>query len=49
MAADGIQHDSQVEDFPAHQRNYDGFIAILKWSSIAVAIITAIVMFIIAS
>ena len=36
-------------DQPAHVRNYDGFIRVLKVSTIVVAIVTAIVVLIISS
>lgn len=48
MAANGVQQDnSSGTDFVAHQRNYDGFLRILKRSTIAVVIVAAIVVFII--
>jgi hypothetical protein len=37
------------KDLPAHQRGYDGFIRILKISTLLVAIITAVVIYIIAN
>ena len=37
----------QDENFPAHAKNYSGFINLLKYSTILVAIITAIVVYII--
>jgi len=50
MAANGIeQHEASGMDLPAHERNYDGFLKVLRWSAVAVAIITAIVIYIIAS
>jgi len=50
MAANGIeQHEANGMDQPAHERNYEGFLKVLKRSTIAVAIITAIVIYIIAS
>ena len=50
MAANGIeQNDASGMDLPAHERNYEGFLKVLKWSTIACAIIAAIVVYIIAS
>ena len=50
MAAESVQQsESDDADFQVHARNYDGFLTILRWSSIAVAIITVIVVYIIAS
>ena len=50
MAAESVQQsESDDADFQVHVRNYDGFLTILRWSSIAVAIITVIVVYIIAS
>lgn len=50
MAANGIeQNDVNGMDLPAHERNYDGFLKILKRSTIAVAIISAIVILIISN
>ena len=48
MTANGMeQHDASVDDFPIHERNYNGFLTILKRSALAVAIVSAIVIFII--
>lgn len=50
MAVDGVQGDSASGmDLPAHIRNYDGFLKVLKRSTIAVAIVTAIVILIISN
>lgn len=49
MAADSIQQqDAVTDDVEVHERNYHGFLKVLKWSMGAVAIITAIVILIIA-
>lgn len=48
-ASDGHVLDFQAEEYPVKQRNYDGFLVILKRSTIAVVIIAAIVVFIIAT
>ena len=39
-------HDS---NFPAHLRNYFGFMTLLKWSVIVAAITTAIVLYVISN
>ena len=39
-------HDS---NFPAHVRNYLGFMSLLKWSLIVAAITTAIVLYVISN
>ena len=39
-------HDS---NFPAHVRNYLGFMTLLKWSIILTAIITAVVLYVISN
>ena len=39
-------HDS---NFPVHVRNYLGFMNLLKWSIILVAIITAVVLYVISN
>ena len=49
MTADGTQSHDNAAQLVVHERNYDGFIVILKRSTIAVAIIAAIVVYIIAS
>lgn len=36
-------------NFPAHARNYEGFLTLLKWSIVITAIITAAVIFIISN
>ena len=50
MTADGVQQQQQGAsgmDLPAHRRNYEGFLRVLRRSTIAVAIVTAIVILII--
>ena len=49
MASESDARASQGKGYPSHQRGYDGFIRILKMSTIAVAIITAVVIYIIAT
>ncbi len=36
-------------NFPAHVRNYLGFMTLLKWTVILTAIITAVVLYVIAN
>ena len=47
MAADGAQQDANGTEFQVHQRNYLGFLTILKRSMVGVAIITALVIYLI--
>ena len=49
MAANEANREAGKMDFPAHERNYSGFIKLLKLGTIATAIVTAIVMLIIAN
>lgn len=50
MAADSVQHsEPNAAQIDVHARNYAGFLTILRRSTIAVAIIAAIVVYIIAS
>ena len=49
MAGDKSQPNVTEMDYPAHERNYSGFIKLFKWSTIATAIIAAIVIYIIAN
>ncbi|MEO8618099.1 MAG: aa3-type cytochrome c oxidase subunit IV [Sphingomicrobium sp.] len=37
------------QNFPAHARNYEGFLKILKWGTIFSAIVAAVVVYIIAN
>lgn len=47
MPADQVNPQAGAMDYPAHERNYSGFIRILKISSVIVAIISAVVVYII--
>ena len=48
--ADDQAHPTATEmDYPAHERNYSGFIRLFKMSTVAVAIIAAVVLYIIAN
>ena len=49
MAADQAPHTATEMDYPAHERNYSGFLRLLKISIVVVAIVTAVVMLIIAN
>lgn len=50
MMADDKVHPTATEmDYPAHHRNYDGFIKLLKYGIIASAIVTAVVLYVIAN
>jgi len=48
MAADQVNPEAGKMDFPAHQRNYTGFIKALKVSTIITAIVALLVILIIA-
>jgi hypothetical protein len=37
------------ENYPAHAHGYEGFLTLLKWSMVVVAIVAAVVIFIIAN
>ncbi|MEP7317008.1 MAG: aa3-type cytochrome c oxidase subunit IV [Sphingomicrobium sp.] len=37
------------QNFPAHARNYDDFLKMLKWGTILTAIVAAVVVYIIAN
>ncbi len=41
MGSDQVNPEAGKMDYPAHERNYSGFIKLLKWSTIVTAIITA--------
>lgn len=49
MAANKANPKAGEMDYPSHERNYSGFIKLLKWGSVATAIITAVVLLIIAN
>lgn len=46
VSSGGRGHD---ENYPAHAHGYEGFLTLLKWSTIVTAIVTAIVILIIAN
>ena len=49
MAADSKLQTSTDPNLPAHKRDYAGFITLLKWTIVVVAIIAAAVIYIISN
>ena len=49
MAADTKPQTSSDPNLPTHTRDYAGFITLLKWTMVIVAIIAAVVIFIISN
>jgi len=49
MAANRVNPQAGKMDYPAHERNYTGFIKLLKIGTLITAIVTAVVLFIIAN
>jgi hypothetical protein len=49
MAAQEANREAGKMDFPVHERNYAGFIRLLKIATVITAIIAAVVIFIIAN
>ena len=49
MAADTKSQPSTDSNLPAHTRDYAGFITLLKWTILVVAIIAAAVIYIISN
>ena len=47
MAAEINPQNSSDPNFPAHARNYEGFITMVKYAVVAVAVIAAVVIYII--
>lgn len=47
MAANKADHTATEMDYPAHERSYSRFLNLLKWSVLGVAIIAAVVIYII--
>jgi hypothetical protein len=45
MAAHKAQHNVGEMDYPAHERNYSGFIKLLKFGTIITAIVVVIVLY----
>ncbi len=49
MAAERANPEAGKMDYPAHERNYSGFIKLMKISTVIAAIVAAVVIFIIAN
>ncbi len=49
MGSDQVNPEAGKMDYPAHERNYSGFIKLLKVSTILTAIVTAVVILLIAN
>jgi len=49
MAANRSNPEAGKMDYPAHERNYTGFIKLLKMATVIAAIVAAVVVFIIAN
>ena len=49
MAGDQAHPTATEMDYPAHERNYSGFIKLLKISTVITAIVSAIVILLIAN
>ncbi len=49
MAADKATPKAGEMDYPAHERNYSGFLKLLKWGTIASGITALVVVLIIAN
>lgn len=49
MAAEQSKIPASEKDLPAHQRNYEGFVKLLKWTALASFLIALIVMFLISN
>ena len=41
MASDKADPNATEMDYPAHERNYSGFIKLFKWGTVATAIVSA--------
>ena len=49
MADDRIHPTATEMDYPAHERNYSGFLKLLKYGTIFSAIVAAVVIFVISN
>ena len=49
MAAEQQNIPVTEKDLPAHQRNYEAFVTLVKWTAVAAFIIALIVMFLISN
>ena len=49
MAANRSNPEAGKMDYPAHERNYSGFVRLLKIGTVIAAVVAAVVVFIIAN
>ena len=49
MAAEQSNIPASEQDLPAHQRNYEGFVKLLKWTALGAFLIALVVMFLISN
>ena len=49
MASEKADPNATKMDYPAHERNYSGFLKLFKWGTLGTAIIAAIVIAVIAN
>ena len=49
MAAEKSKIPASEQDLPAHQRNYEEFVKLLKWTALAAFLTALIVMFLISN
>lgn len=49
MGSDQVNPQAGKMDYPAHERNYSGFIKLLKMSTIITAIVTLVVVLLISN
>ncbi len=49
MAAEQSNIPASEKDLPAHQRNYESFTKLIKWTALAAFLIALIVMFLISN
>ena len=49
MGSDRVNPQAGKMDYPAHKRNYSGFIKLLKVSTVITAIVTVVVILLIAN
>lgn len=49
MAANEVNPHAGEMDYPAHERNYSGFIRLFKMATVVTAVVVAIVLLIIAN
>lgn len=48
--ADTKAHPTATDmDYPAHERNYSGFLSLLKWGTILSVVVAAVVIYVIAN